>query len=210
MLNMKPAEILSMLEEAAGTRMYEMKKETAIKTLDKKHLKMEEIDRVLEEEILPALENLRRERAQYQQWTQGNADLVKLKNFVIAATFVQAERAKNSAQGEMDEVLRKIEELRTGISQLDQEIVQKQKQATDLLASKDKEMGPVVVELAERVDQLSKDLVKETSKLTSKRDTLKAEMKANEKVSVTPVGCNADTLLLCKRVSKCDSCRLQC
>ena len=174
-----------MLEEAAGTRMYEMKKETAIKTLDKKHLKMEEIDKVLGDEILPALEKLRRERAQYQQWTQGNAELVKLKNFVIAATYVHAERAKNSARGEMNEVLRKIEELRARISHLDQEIVLKRKQATDLLADKDKEMGPVVVELAERVDQLSKDLVKETSKLTSKRDTLEAEMKANEKVSVS-------------------------
>ncbi|KAL2540043.1 Structural maintenance of chromosomes protein 2-1 [Abeliophyllum distichum] len=35
-LNMKPPEILSMLEEAAGTRMYESKKEAALKTLEKK------------------------------------------------------------------------------------------------------------------------------------------------------------------------------
>ena len=32
-LNMKPIEILGMLEEAAGTRMYESKKEAAMKTL---------------------------------------------------------------------------------------------------------------------------------------------------------------------------------
>ena len=31
-LNMKPPEILGMLEEAAGTRMYENKKEPALKT----------------------------------------------------------------------------------------------------------------------------------------------------------------------------------
>ena len=38
-LNMKPPEILSMLEEAAGTRMYENKKESALKTLEKKQTK---------------------------------------------------------------------------------------------------------------------------------------------------------------------------
>ena len=45
-LNMKPAETLGMLEEAAGTRMYEMKKEGALRTLDKKQLKVDEIEKV--------------------------------------------------------------------------------------------------------------------------------------------------------------------
>lgn len=43
---MKPPEVLGMLEEAAGTRMYETKKEAALKTLEKKQVKVEEIDRV--------------------------------------------------------------------------------------------------------------------------------------------------------------------
>ena len=43
---MKPPEILSMLEEAAGTRMYENKKEAALKTLEKKQIKVEEINKV--------------------------------------------------------------------------------------------------------------------------------------------------------------------
>jgi structural maintenance of chromosome 2 len=44
---MKPPEILGMLEEAAGTRMYENKKETALKTLEKKQVKVDEIDKVM-------------------------------------------------------------------------------------------------------------------------------------------------------------------
>ena len=42
---MKPAEILGMLEEAAGTRMYENKKDGALRTLDKKQLKVDEIEK---------------------------------------------------------------------------------------------------------------------------------------------------------------------
>jgi structural maintenance of chromosome 2 len=42
-LNMKPAEILSMIEEAAGTKMYEVKKDSALKKMQKKDKKLEEI-----------------------------------------------------------------------------------------------------------------------------------------------------------------------
>ena len=45
-LNMKPPETLSMIEEAAGTRMFEDKKEAAIATISKKEKKLEEIQTV--------------------------------------------------------------------------------------------------------------------------------------------------------------------
>ena len=43
---MKPAEILGMVEEAAGTRMYEDRKDKAVKTMAKKDKKVEEIEAV--------------------------------------------------------------------------------------------------------------------------------------------------------------------
>lgn len=45
-LNMKPPEILGMIEEAAGTSMFEDKKDKAMKTMAKKEKKMEEIQGV--------------------------------------------------------------------------------------------------------------------------------------------------------------------
>lgn len=39
-------QILSMIEEAAGTKLYESKKETAQKTIEKKDAKLNEIDTV--------------------------------------------------------------------------------------------------------------------------------------------------------------------
>lgn len=45
-LNMKPIEILGMIEETAGTRMFEKNKISAIKTIDKKEVKLEEINEV--------------------------------------------------------------------------------------------------------------------------------------------------------------------
>jgi structural maintenance of chromosome 2 len=48
-LNMKPPEILAMLEEAAGTRMFEAKKANALKTIAKKQTKVDEINTVRNE-----------------------------------------------------------------------------------------------------------------------------------------------------------------
>ncbi len=45
-MNMKPAEILSLLEEASGTKLYERKKDAALKVLAKKQTKLDEIDQV--------------------------------------------------------------------------------------------------------------------------------------------------------------------
>ena len=52
---MKPPEILSILEEASGIRMYDTKKEVPLKTLEKKQSKVDEIDKLLDQGILPAL-----------------------------------------------------------------------------------------------------------------------------------------------------------
>lgn len=43
---MKPPEILGLLEEAAGTKMYEDKKKKAVHTLEKKQVKVDEINKV--------------------------------------------------------------------------------------------------------------------------------------------------------------------
>ena len=52
---MKPKEILSMIEEAAGTSLYESKKQSALKTIEKKDNKLADINKILEEELNPTL-----------------------------------------------------------------------------------------------------------------------------------------------------------
>lgn len=84
-LNMKPREILLMLEEAAGVGLYENKRRFAMNTIEKKQLKIENMGRVslfvarifllpslvyqmMDEEILPRLNKLRGERELYQEY----------------------------------------------------------------------------------------------------------------------------------------------
>lgn len=176
-LNMKPPEILSMLEEAAGTRMYETKKEAALKTLEKKQSKVDEIDKLLDQEILPALEKLRKERMQYMQWANGNAELDRLKRFCIAYEYVQAEKVMADAVQGLEGMKSKITEIDSNVEKMHEEIQEKEKRASELQAEKDANMGGEIKVLTEKVDALSCDLVKESSVLKNQEDILKTEKK---------------------------------
>ncbi|KAI5063026.1 hypothetical protein GOP47_0021573 [Adiantum capillus-veneris] len=174
-LNMKPPEILSMLEEAAGTRMYEMKKDAALKTLQKKQTKVDEIDNVLSNEILPALEKLRKERHQYMNWVNGNAELDRLKRFCIAFEFFEAEKIKNAAMNDVEHLRCRIAESQDSVKELTSEITEKEKAISELTMEKEQRMGNDMKDLSDKVDKLSNAMVKETSIYTNQKDTLKTE-----------------------------------
>lgn len=64
-LNMKPMEILSMIEEASGTRMFETKKQEAERTLERKDQKLAQIDTYINKDIGPKLTKLKDERVNF-------------------------------------------------------------------------------------------------------------------------------------------------
>ncbi|PSR93333.1 Structural maintenance of chromosomes protein like [Actinidia chinensis var. chinensis] len=181
-LNMKPPEILSMLEEAAGTRMYETKKEAALKTLEKKQSKVDEIDKLLDQEILPALEKLRKERMQYMQWANGNAELDRLKRFCIAYEYVQEEKIRVNALHDVDEIKAKISEFGDNAERTRMKIQEMETNISRLTAEKEASMGGEVKSLSEKVDSLSHDLVREASILQNQEETLNSEKENAEKI----------------------------
>ncbi|CAI5759037.1 unnamed protein product [Candida verbasci] len=83
-LNMKPSEILSLIEEAAGTRTFEERKDKAQKTMAKKEAKLVEIRGLLNEEIEPKLEKLRSEKRIFLEFQQTQIDLENLSRVVAA------------------------------------------------------------------------------------------------------------------------------
>ncbi|KAL1557168.1 structural maintenance of chromosomes protein 2-1-like [Salvia divinorum] len=174
-LNMKPPETLSMLEEAAGTRMYETKKEAALKTLEKKQSKVDEIDKLLDQEILPALQKLRKERMQYMQWANGNAELDRLKRYCIAYEYVHAEKDRDSTFQGVQAIRNKMLEIDSTVGKMHEETQEMEMQISKLSAEKEASMGGELKLLSEKADVLSSDLVKETSAFQSQEDNLKTE-----------------------------------
>ncbi|XP_058205713.1 structural maintenance of chromosomes protein 2-1-like [Rhododendron vialii] len=182
-LNMKPPEILSMLEEAAGTRMYETKKEAALKTLEKKQSKVDEIDKLLDQEILPALEKLRKERMQYMQWSNGNAELDRLKRFCIAYEYVEEERIRDTALTEVENIKAKISESDDKAKKMQMEIQEMETKVSQLTSEREASMGEEVKILSKKVDDLSCNLVREESILKNQKETLNTEKENAEKIT---------------------------
>jgi structural maintenance of chromosome 2 len=67
-LNMKPPELVAMLEETAGTRMYEERKEKAQHTLEKKEGKVHEIHNLIQDAVVPKMSKLKEERKAYLEY----------------------------------------------------------------------------------------------------------------------------------------------
>ncbi|VVC29941.1 Structural maintenance of chromosomes protein,SMCs flexible hinge,P-loop containing nucleoside [Cinara cedri] len=66
-LNMKPIEILSMIEEAAGTHMYESKKKNLELTVIRKENKLREMRTIAEEEIMPTIKTIENEKQMLEE-----------------------------------------------------------------------------------------------------------------------------------------------
>ncbi|EDQ90224.1 uncharacterized protein MONBRDRAFT_18617 [Monosiga brevicollis MX1] len=110
-LNMKPPEILSMIEEAAGTRMYETKKQAAYKTMAKKDKKFEHINQLLDEEITPTLDKLRQDRSAYLEYTKTRTEVEHLSRFVVACDYQAAEQRLQSSSQQLEELDARIKAL---------------------------------------------------------------------------------------------------
>ena len=184
-LNMKPPEILGMLEEAAGTRMYENKKEGALKTMVKKQTKVDEIDKLLEEEILPTIEKLRKERGDYMKWAAANDNLERLRRFCIAYDFVKAQEAVEQANAETGNVEEKIIECRNAIEDAGREATELELHMQRLQAEKEERMGAEMKDLITRHDQMEKDIVKASTALENKLSEVKSEQKSRDKLLKT-------------------------
>ncbi|KAI3869392.1 hypothetical protein MKW92_010233 [Papaver armeniacum] len=132
-LNMKPPEILSMLEEAA-----------------EQECKVDEIDRLLNGEIRPSLEKLKKEKRQYMEWANNNAELDRLRRFCVAFDFVQAEQIRDSAVNGVEQIMASITQIDTDTKSMKLNIQDMETSISNL----------TVKTLSEKVDILSCDLVK--------------------------------------------------
>jgi structural maintenance of chromosome 2 len=174
-LNMKPAETLSMIEEAAGTRMYETKKQAAVKTMEKKQLKVDEITQVMDKEIQPTLDNLKTERANYNKWLANSTEVEKLERFVVAFDFTQCEQRVNSSEGDKAAIVQEISDLEQSQRDHEADAVACTQNIEQICAQRDSEMEGSFQELKQTENELSKDLVKQSTLLSNQKESLAGE-----------------------------------
>ncbi|KYQ89750.1 structural maintenance of chromosome protein [Tieghemostelium lacteum] len=172
-LNMKPPEILAMIEEAAGTRMFEMKKIAALNTIEKKQKKVDEIKKILEEEITPTLETLRKERSDYMTWTNSLNQCERLNRFTIAYDLVKNEESVKNASTQLAQLNKELEESHQAKADAEKELQKLKAQIKKLMEKKD--LNNQLSKMEKQEEELSLELVKHQSSFKHQKELLDKE-----------------------------------
>ena len=161
-LNMKPVEILAMIEEAAGTRMFEDRRDKAFKTMAKKEMKVQEITGLLKEEIDPKLERLRQEKRAFLDFQQTQSELERLTKLVVAYDYVKNKDKAKQAGDDLEMKQQNRTALEDSAVKLKSEISYLQEDIKKLKAARDKELrkGGKFQALEDRVKSHSHEIVR--------------------------------------------------
>ncbi|KAM7218550.1 hypothetical protein V8F06_006014 [Rhypophila decipiens] len=176
-LNMKAVEILAMIEEAAGTRMFEDRKEKAFKTMAKKQMKLEEIQKLLSEEVEPKLERLRMEKRAFLDFQQTQNDLERLTRIVVAHDYVRSHEKLQQSAADLEAKKQRQRDLEASAIRLKNEISHLEEDATRVKAERDKELrkGGKAQALEDAVKKHSNELVRLATVIDLKKSSLSEE-----------------------------------
>ncbi|TDL23473.1 condensin complex subunit SMC2 [Rickenella mellea] len=178
-LNMRPQEILGMVEEAAGTRMFEERKDKAKKTMGKKEKRVDEITSLLAEEIIPKLDTLRAEKRSFLQWQKACSELERIGRLLRAWEWTEAR--ERVARKEADIVKKEgdVTKTKKEKERYNRECGAAEKACDEVKAKREEEMrkGGKFKKREEEVAELEKALVKMRTQADIKKGTIEEEEK---------------------------------
>lgn len=198
-LNMRPEEILAMIEESAGTRMFEDRKAKAMSTLEKKEKKVEEIAALIDDTIEPKLNALRAERADFLEYKRTEADLERISRLCKAYEYKKAAEERDlkvekvhESKEELSSINSVIKEARFELEKVADDILnvtkKRQKEAKSTHKIRDleescRESAAQMVRLQTELDFKKDALANEEKTVLARLEELEVENKRFEKLS---------------------------
>ncbi|KAK1909519.1 hypothetical protein P3342_007690 [Pyrenophora teres f. teres] len=176
-LNMKAKEILAMLEEAAGTRMFEDRRDKAYKTMAKKEMKVQEITELLRDEIDPKLEKLRTEKRAFLEFQQTQSELERLTKLVVAYDYIRYNQRLQQSAEDLEAKKQRARDLEESSVRMKKEIENLQEDIKETKATREKELrkGGKFQALEEEVKTHSHEIVRLTTVLDLKKTNMEEE-----------------------------------
>ncbi|KAK9369190.1 RecF/RecN/SMC [Lipomyces kononenkoae] len=161
-LNMKPTEILAMIEEASGTRMFEERRDKALKTMSKKDKKFEEINELLREEIEPKLDKLRAEKRTFLELQQTQSDLERLTKVVVSHDYVKYNEQLAGFEQMIADKTSEANEAEAQINKMHNEMAIIEEDSARIRALREKELqkGKEYQKLEQKLKELSHEIVR--------------------------------------------------
>ncbi|XP_052557368.1 structural maintenance of chromosomes protein 2 [Tympanuchus pallidicinctus] len=181
-LNMKPTEILAMIEEAAGTRMYECKKMTAHKTIEKKEAKLDEIRRVITEEISPTIEKLKEARASYLEYQKITREVENLRRIHVAFQYVRAEEIKDRSANALKEAQTNKKKILESVAENEKKVKELAQQIEETEKKNNTEFGAKLHSLEVALSELQRVDAKVRSDLDHRKQNLNSEEKRHKEL----------------------------
>ncbi|SBT82348.1 structural maintenance of chromosomes protein 2, putative [Plasmodium ovale] len=185
-INMKPIELLGLIEESSGTKLYEVKRTNAIKLMGKKDQKLYEIDKVLVDEIEPTLIKLKKEKEEYNKFISNNEEIEKYEKVEIAYKYYIAKNMMGNCENKIEDAINNEKNLKNNIKNVEKEI-DNYKKEKDLLINKTNVASQPLKILMEEKEQFEKKISnlkseckmenREIDKEKKKREDIKNEIK---------------------------------
>lgn len=176
-LNMRPQEILGMIEEAAGTRMYEERKDKAKKTMGKKDKRVQELTSLLADEITPKLDRLREEKRAFLQWQKAFQELERVGRVLRAWEWTDYKQRLEQKDHDISSAQSKTKTLEEMKDKHHKEIEANEKEVEEVIKQRDRELkkGGKFKKLEEAVSDLGKVLVKVKTQIDIKNSSIADE-----------------------------------
>ena len=192
---MRPQEILGMIEEASGTRMFEERKAKAHRDIAKKEKKVQELEVLIAEEAAPKISKLREEKRQYVQWQKSCTELERIGRTLRAWEWTDARQRVTTKQAEIAVGEEKIAKQEKEKGRLEKEQAALDKDVTAVKVKRDKELqkGGKFKKLEEQVGELGKVVAKLRTQCEIKTQGI-----ADEQTRVTTLGENLEKVVVSK------------
>jgi structural maintenance of chromosome 2 len=180
---MRPPEILSLVEEAAGTRMFEERKDKALKSIQKKEKRVQEIESLLHEEIIPKLDALRAEKKQWMEYIKTCSQLEKIGRVLRAYEYTEAGKKAAKKAEERAEKEARVGEVEKGKKDLRRAIEKSGDEVKRITEARAKEMkaGGKYQKLEERVSTIGKEMERVKTRVELKEKSVEEEGKRQKK-----------------------------
>ncbi|XP_066589198.1 structural maintenance of chromosomes protein 2 [Prorops nasuta] len=183
-LNMKPIEILSMIEEAAGTRMYENKKQQALKMIEKKDSKLTAINEILKEEIGPKITKLKEERTQFVEFQRIERELEHCRRVFLAWQYVNAVESSRKAEENFENAKLQIKLKMQSIASGEEEIQNIENDIIKIREKIDAEKGSKLQGLEKELQDAEKKQFKISAEVNSNKENFKAAEKTFKQLQI--------------------------
>ncbi|KAH3901002.1 condensin subunit SMC2 SCDLUD_002467 [Saccharomycodes ludwigii] len=176
-LNMKPKEILALIEEAAGTRMFEDRRQKAEKTMTKKESKLVEITSILQEEIEPKLEKLRGEKRAFLEFQEIQTDLETTQRIVDAfeyymyvTKYQNVQKITTTQQSTLEEYSKSMETLKRELANLNEDLAE-----MEIKREKSLDKEGAFLKLEKKEQAINNDISRIHTTISIKEDDMKEQ-----------------------------------